>query len=147
MNFFKLHSQMNPHPVTDGGSSPLAKTSFCFLFVCLFSCFPNRETDCGQCVVRIVKEKKSTQQKNKTKNKKLKLMHVYSSLCLCVCVRALVCCPGNAVRWRTVCEGLDLRQTGSQSLSSQQPTSLSTTLAATKEQNVRPTVPLSTPWG
>lgn len=43
-------------------------------------------------------------------------------------------CPSMLFRGRqsTVCEGLDLRQTGSQSLSSQQPTSLSATLAATK---------------
>lgn len=57
-------------------------------------------------------------------------------------VRAFVCVcvvPPTPLRGQwTVCEGLDLRQTGSQSLSSQQPTSLSATLAATKSKMFGP---------
>lgn len=130
---------MNPHPIANGGGAPLAKASACCFCFLVFQT-GKQNVDSVWCGLYIYKKSKSTQKtccilcKKKKKNPKNACTFIHHCVCVwvCVCVRLCVCCPGNAVPWSTVCEGLDLRQTGSQSLSSQQPTSLSATLAATK---------------
>lgn len=111
MDFFKLHSQMNPH-VRAGSDSNIRKSI----------CLRKRRTKDGWCGDWSIK----------------KVAFSVKTACTLFIVLwwAVLWDCRAAVLFRCRCQqcvwGLDLRQTGRQSLSSQQPTSLSATLAVTK---------------